>query len=124
MKALSTAAIAAALTLSTHAIAQTHVEEVWDCALKEGNTLDEVSSINMKWIKYVNGQVKGGNIDSRIVTPLVGDMGSFIFVDSFPDLGKWAEVKKAMQSDAGQKIEAELEEVMSCTANRLYSSRR
>ena len=64
----------------------------------------------------------GGGINSRAVTPLVGDMGSFIFVDSFPNLGSWADTKAVMNSGEGQKIEAALEEVSDCTSNRLYTS--
>ena len=50
-------------------------------------------------------------INSRSVSPLVGDLGTFIFVDSFPNLSSWADTKVAMQSSEGQKIEAELEGV-------------
>ena len=69
-----------------------------------------------------NQNVKGSGINSRIVTPLVGDLGSFIFVDSFPNLASWSEAKAAMQSGEGQKIEAAFDELSDCTSNRLYTS--
>jgi hypothetical protein len=119
---LAIATLAAAMTLCATASADTHIEEVWDCSLREGKTIAQVNSLNANWIKYVNKNVKGGGINSRIVTPLVGDMGSFIFVDSFPNLGSWAETKELMSSGEGQKIEAAIDEVSDCTSNRLYTS--
>ena len=119
---LSVIALAAAMALCTTASAGSHIEEVWDCTMIEGKTLDQVNSVNAKWVKYVNKNVKGSGINSRTVTPLVGDMRSFIFVDSFPNLASWADTKAVMQSDEGRKIEAALEEVTDCTSNRLYTS--
>ena len=119
---LSVTALAAAMALSTTASAESHIEEVWDCTLRDGKTMDQVNSINASWMKHANKKVKGGGISSRTVTPLVGDMGSFIFVDSFPNLDSWADLKEAMKSDEGQKIEAAFEEVTNCTSNRLYTS--
>jgi hypothetical protein len=119
---LSVTALAAAMLCGANANAESHIEEVWECTLVEGKTMEQVNNINASWIKYANENVKGGGISSRTVTPLVGDLGSFIFVDSFPDLGSWATAKEVMSTGDGQKIEAALEEVSSCTSNRLYSS--
>ncbi|MEE4660638.1 MAG: hypothetical protein V2J89_09230 [Halieaceae bacterium] len=119
---LSVTALAAALVFSASASAKEHIEEVWECTLVEGKTVDQANSVNATWLKYVNDNVKGGNINSRAVVPLVGDMGSFLFVDSFPSLVSWAETKEVMRSGEGQKIEAALEEVAECTSNRLYAS--
>jgi hypothetical protein len=114
--------LATAMALCSSANATTHIEEVWECTLTEGKTMTQVNAINANWVNYANKNVKGGGISSRTVSPLVGDMGTFIFVDSFPNLSSWADAKEAMQSSEGQKIEAELEEVSECTANRLYTS--
>jgi hypothetical protein len=111
-----------AIALCATANADTHIEEVWECTLSEGKTMAQVNAINGNWVKYANKNVKGGGIKSRSVSPLVGDMGTFIFVDSFPNLGSWADTKEAMRSSEGQKIEAELEGVAECTSNRLYTS--
>jgi hypothetical protein len=119
---LATTTLAAAMTFCTTASAETYIEEVWDCSLREGKTFAQVSSLNANWIKYVNKNVKGGGINARIVTPLVGDMGSFIFVDSFPSLNSWAETKELMSSGEGAKIEAAFDEVSDCASNRLYTS--
>ncbi len=114
--------LSAAMAFCATATANTHIEEVWDCTVLEGSTMTQVNAINANWVKYVNKNVKGGGINSRSVTPLVGDMGTFIFVDSFPNLSSWADAKEAMKSSEGQKIEAELEGVSKCTSNRLYTS--
>jgi hypothetical protein len=111
-----------AMAVSGIASAGTHVEEVWDCTLREGKTMKQVNAINAKWIKFVNKQVKGGEISSRTVTPLVGDLSSFVFVDAFPDLQSWTDTKAAMASEQGQKLEAEFDEVSECSSNRLYNS--
>lgn len=119
---LSVTALAAAMAFTASASAEEHIEEVWECTLVEGKTMNQANSINATWVKYVNNNVKGGNINSRTVVPLVGDMGSFFFVDSFPNLVSWAETKELMRSGEGQKIEAALEEVADCASNRLYGS--
>ncbi len=119
---VSATALAAAMAFGASAGAEEHIEEVWECTLIEGKTMERVNSINAGWVKYVNKNVEGGNISSRTVTPLVGDMESFFFVDSFPNLGSWADTKEVMRSGEGQKIEAALEEVAACTSNRLYGS--
>jgi hypothetical protein len=111
-----------AMAVSGIASAGTHVEEVWDCTLREGKTMKQVNAINAKWMKFVNKQVKGGEISSRTVTPLVGDLSSFVFVDAFPDLQSWTDTKAAMASEQGQKLEAEFDEVSECSSNRLYNS--
>jgi hypothetical protein len=111
-----------AMALCSTANANTHIEEVWECTLSEGKTMTQVNAINANWVKYANKNVKGGGIKSRSVSPLVGDLGTFIFVDSFPNLSSWADTKVVMQSSEGQKIEAELEGVSQCTSNRLYTS--
>jgi hypothetical protein len=122
MKKLSAALLATAV-VSTPALAANQIEEVWDCNLREGKTVDQVSAINQTWMKFVNSAVDGGGIASRIVTPLVGELGHFYFVDSFPSLDAWAAMKNAMGTEQGQKIEAEIDALVECTSNRLYRSR-
>jgi hypothetical protein len=114
--------LAATFSFCGFANADTHVEEVWDCTLEEGKTMEQVNAINVKWVKFINKKVKGGGIDSRSVTPLVGDFSSFFFVDSFPNLQSWADAKAAMESKEGQKLDAAFDEVSECSSNSLYTS--
>ena len=119
---LSVLFMTVAMAVSGVVSAGTHVEEVWDCSLREGNAIKQVIAINAKWVKFINKQVKGGGISSRTVTPLVGDLSSFVFVDAFPDLQSWTNAKAAMDSKQGQKLDAEFDAVSECSSNRLYNS--
>ena len=119
---LSATVLATAFTFSGVANADTHIEEVWDCTLRDGKTMEEVNAVNAKWVKFINKKVKGGAIDSRSVTPVVGEFGSFFFVDSFPNLGSWADGKEAMQTEEGEKLNAEFDALTECGSNSLYNS--
>jgi hypothetical protein len=112
----------AAVTASAIVQAASHIEEVFDCSLREDKTMKELNAINARWVKLMNKEVKGGGINSRVVTPVVGDFGQFFFVDSFPNLQSWADAKAVSDTKKGSAIEAEIEAVTDCTSNRLYSS--
>jgi len=113
------------LGVSAGAMAETRIDEVWTCQIKDGKTMDDVRVTNSKWVKLINTVVAGGDITSNIVTSVVGNAeeGHFLYVDSFPSLESWASAKSALQdSKEGKAIEAELGEVAACADNRLYSS--
>ncbi len=119
---LSVFLMTAAVTVSGVASAGTHVEEVWDCTLNEGKTMEQVNVVNAKWVEFINKQVKGKGITSRSVTPLVGDLSSFVFVDAFPNLQSWTDAKAAMDSKKGREMDEEFAAVSECTSNALYNS--
>jgi hypothetical protein len=72
-------------------------------------------------VKFVNAKVEGGDIHSYVSTSIVGDTTQFLYVDSFPSMNAWIAVKALMETDEGQVIEAALNEIATCTSNRLYS---
>ena len=111
-----------ALCIGTSALADSRIDEVWDCTIVEGKTMEDVRAANADWLKLVNGKIKGGKVTSSTVVAVVGDVTGFLFVDSFPDLSAYAEVKALMSTDQGQAVEAALGEVSICTSNRLYES--
>jgi hypothetical protein len=119
---LSVFLMTAVVTVSGVASAGTHVEEVWDCTLNEGKTMEQVNAVNAKWVEFINKQVKGKGITSRSVTPLVGDLSSFVFVDAFPNLQSWTDAKAAMDSKKGREMDEEFAAVSECTSNALYNS--
>ncbi len=119
---LSTTVLAASLTFCGFANAGTHIEEVFDCTVKDGKTMADVNAANANWIKFVNKKVKGGGINSRAVTPLVGDFGGFVVVDSFPDLTSWVAMKAAMETKDGLKVGGAVLDTVDCSSSRLYSS--
>ena len=93
--------------------------------MKTDKTMDDLRTANSSWVKFINANVKGGDITSSIVTPIVGDTspGNFLYVDSFPNLATWSLIRAAESSEAGEKIIAALDDVASCSQNRLYSAK-
>jgi hypothetical protein len=117
-------ALSAALSFGATATADTSINEVFTCQIKEGKTMDDVRAANSKWVKFMNANVDG-DIGSNIVTAVVGNaaVGHFLYVDSFPSLDTWSEAKSATEgNDEGEAIDAELGEVADCSENSLYSS--
>jgi len=96
--------------------------EVWKCTLNDGKTMDDVATANGKWLKFMNANVEGGDIQSYGQTTVVGDQDSFLYVDVFPDMKAWIAGKAAITSDKGKALEAELIKVAKCSSNNLYSS--
>lgn len=118
-------ALVSLIGICAAASADPRVDEVWTCKISDGKTMDNVRAANSKWVVFINANVKGGDITSHIVTPIVGDAstGTFIYVDSFPSLASWSVAKQATDGNKeGEALDAELAEVANCSENRLYSS--
>ncbi len=100
--------------------------EFWECKLKEGKTIEAVHAANSKWVTFMNANVEGGDIRSYVLTPQVGERkpGHFMFVDSFPSLEAWAAGEKAIETEAGKVIQAEINELITCWKNTLHKSRQ
>lgn len=113
-----------ASALAFNAAAQTVVDEVWTCKLKEGKEIEDVMKANAEWVKLINSSTDVGEIKSATVTPLVGDQDHFVFVDSYPDRAAWAAADDYQDSEAGQAafaaIEAQFDALFDCSENRLY----
>ena len=102
--------------------ADSRVDAVWQCTLKDGKTIEEAKTADTAWLKWANANVAGGDIQSSTVSTIVGDASSFIFVDSYPSLESWGATKAAFDSPEGKAVEAAIEEVADCSENRLYRS--
>jgi hypothetical protein len=104
--------------------ADTRINLVWTCQTNADKSMDDIRSANSNWVKFINANVKGGDITSSIVTPIVGDTspGHFLYVDSFPNLATWTLIRAAEDSTEGAKIIAALDDVATCSQNRLYSA--
>ena len=102
--------------------ADSRVDEVWQCTLKDGKTIEEAKTTNTAWLKWANANVAGGDIQSSTVTSIVGDTSRFIYVDSYPSLESWAATKAAFDSPEGRAVEAAINELADCSENRLYRS--
>jgi len=100
---------------------------VWICTIGDGKTMDDVRTANSKWVKFVNDNVDGGGISSHILTPVFGDVtaGRFIYSDAFPTMASWSAARASMQdSEEGEAIDAELNEVAECSEHHLYEAEK
>ena len=89
---------------------------IWKCKLSEGKTAEDVQVVNAKWVKHVNDNAEGGEIHSYVLSPIVGDRGMFLFVDSFPSDQAWVASRAAMKSEEGKAINKEFDEVTKCSS--------
>ncbi len=96
------------------------IAETWTCEVKEGKSIEDVQATNSKWLKWINAHVEGGGITSSIGTAVVGNIETFIFVDTYPNLATWAAAKDVLDSDEGDEIEDLFEDVSECSENRLW----
>ena len=95
---------------------------LWTCTLADGKTQADVQAANGKWVKHVNAAVEGGDIRSYVLTTVIGEPETFLYVDSFPSGKAWLASRTAMESEEGKKIEKELEAVAKCSRSSLYES--
>ena len=120
MKLLKSAVlVGVALFLSTVASADSVIES-WQCELKDDAKFEDVQAINSKWLKWVNDHTDGGKISSSLGKPVVGSLGKFLFIDTYPDLATWAAAKKVLDSDAAEEVDEMFADVMECKENRLW----
>jgi hypothetical protein len=106
-------------TMAAHADGQRY-DAVWDCKAADGVEMDAIHKVNTKWVEFGNESVPDGDIRSGIVTAVIGDQEGFIFVDSFASLEAWAAMQKAMKTEAGKELSAELEAHYTCSTSTLY----
>jgi hypothetical protein len=121
MKTLLLGAFVTLVTLFLSGIAAADsIAETWTCEVKEGKSIEDVQATNRKWLKWINAHVEGGGITSSIGTAVVGNIETFIFVDTYPNLATWAAAKDVLDSDEGDEIEDLFEDVSECSENRLW----
>ena len=107
------------LCLSNVAIADS-VVEAFTCKLEEGKTVEDVQAKNSEWLKWINANVEGGGITSAVGTAVVGNTGTFIFVDTYPNLATWAAAKDALDTEAGEELDDLFDGISDCSENRLW----
>lgn len=108
---------AASLALSSVATADT-VSAVFQCKLNDGKTKEDAMAVNAKWLKWARATAGTDAITSSFVTTTVGDLGGFMWVDTYPDLATWAKIAGA---EDNAEISAAFDAVETCSKNRLYS---
>jgi len=101
---------------------ETRLINLWQCKLKEDKTVADVHAANGRWVKYVNAQVAGGDIHSYVLQTLVGESGSFLYADSYPNMAAW-EAASALETDEMKAIDKALGDVADCASNTLHKSK-
>jgi len=125
MKSKISIALVIAFGLSVcAAFADSHEQTVviWKCKLNEGKTAADVQAVNAKWLKHVNANAEGGEIRSYVLSTIVGDSETFLYVDSFPSGEAWVASRAAMKSEEGKALNKEFDEVAKCSSNSLYDA--
>jgi hypothetical protein len=100
----------------------TRVVETWNCELKDGKKMEDLQANNVKWLARTRQQAGNDEVYSYAMSPIVGDLTGFMFVDTYPDMATWSGVKSAESTPEGDAIDAAFDELMECKENRLLKS--
>ena len=115
-KKIVLSAITTVFLLLSAAVSADPVTAVFTCELNDGKTKEDAMAVNAKWLKWARATGGSDEITSSYVSTLVGDLGSFMWVDTYPDITTWGKVTDADSPE----LDAEFDEVNSCSGNRLY----
>jgi len=115
------AVFSALMSFAVVANAEGRTVEIWKCKANEGMSLEDVHKANSKWVKYMNANIEGGDINSYVLRSIVGMSGTFMYVDSFPSMASWSAAKEH-ESKELSAIEEELEAAAECSKNTLHNS--
>ena len=107
---------------AAYADSHERVAVIWNCTLNEGQTMAGVHETNSKWVMLMNENIEGGDIRSYVLTPIVGEQGGFMYVDTFPNLSAWQAVRGVMESDEGKALEEMFDALADCSDNSLQLS--
>ncbi len=123
MKRIITVTVASLLLGVSGIAAADPVTMVWTCTMNDGVTAEQSQAVGKKWVALVRKKTGNDEITSSWVTAVVGEMGHFMWVDTYPSLEVWAAVQTAWaNSEEAAAIEEELEANETCSKNRLYRS--
>lgn len=114
LKKILLATMASVFLLISVAVHAEPVTIVFSCKLKEGSSKDDAMAINAKWLKWARATGGSDEITSSYVTPVIGELGGFMWVDTYPDIATWGKV-----SEADSEFDAEFDEISTCGSNRM-----
>ena len=109
------ATVTSVILLLSAAVSADPVSVVFTCELKEGKTKEDAMAINAKWLKWARATGGSDEITSSYVSTVIGDLSSFMWVDTYPDIVTWGKIS---EGDSG--LDDEFNEVSSCSSNRMY----
>jgi len=91
------------------------VSVVFSCELNDGKTKEDAMAVNAKWLKWARATGGSDEITSSYVSTVIGDLGGFMWVDTYPDLTTWGKI-----ADGDSGLDPEFDEVSTCSGNRMY----
>jgi len=106
--------------LMAAAVSAEPVTVVFTCKLNDDKTKDDAMALNAKWLKWARATGGSDEIVSSYVSTVIGDFGSFMWVDTYPDLVTWAKVNQNDFDEVQPEIAAAFDEVTTCKGNRMY----
>jgi hypothetical protein len=115
-KKIILATVTSIFLLLSAAVSANPVTIVFSCELNEGKTKEDAMAVNAKWLKWARATGGSDEITSSYVSTVIGNLGGFMWVDSYPDITTWGKVTDADSSE----LDAEFEEVSTCNSNRMY----
>ena len=115
LKKIMLASVTSVFLLLSVAVYAEPVSIVYSCKLKEGSTKEDAMEINARWLKWARSTAGTDEITSSYVSTIIGDLGSFMWVDTYPDIATWGKIV-----DADSDFDAEFDEVSTCSGNRMY----
>ena len=112
-----------AMSLAAGSVWADDYREVWECTARDGKTLEDVQAVNSKWLAWMRENVDE-SIDSAVLTAVVGELTSFIFVDTYPSLEVWSKGKAAQDDNEDMdELNAEFDATAECGETRLWRRR-
>lgn len=114
LKRIMLATVTSVLLLLSVAVHAEPISIVWYCELKDGNTKEDAMEINARWLKWARTTGGSDKITSSYVSTVVGDLGGFMWVDTYPDIATWGKV-----ANAESEFDDEFNEISSCSGNRM-----
>jgi hypothetical protein len=115
LKKIMLATVSSVFLLLSVAVNAEPVSIVYSCQLKEGSTMEDAMEINARWLKWARATGGSDEITSSFVSPVIGDLGGFMWVDTYPDIATWG---KIVDADSG--FDAEFDAISTCSGNRMY----
>ena len=114
LKRTMLATVTSVFLLLSVAVHAEPISIVWYCELKDGSTKEDAMEINARWLKWARTTGGSDKITSSYVSTVVGDLGGFMWVDTYPDIATWGKV-----ADAESEFDDEFNEISSCSGNRM-----
>ena len=108
------ATVTSMFLLLSAAVSADPISVVFTCELKEGKTKEDAMAINAKWLKWARATGGSDEITSSFVSTVIGDMGGFMWVDTYPDIATWGKI-----ADGESGLDAEFDAVSTCSGNRM-----